>query len=845
MSRMLFFAVMLLSFICPAAENTMEFRVRQNFPGKVNNVFEAANDGSGGGKQSVASAAYRKINLEPEIKSITMIYPHRNLWEGKAENEPADMRELLLPGMRKEELAKKYYTASFFRAKEGEKTVILEIEFNRPVKLASFRLTGRNLNQYYSMKEPGTEPALRLNSDGKGKEWILEGSAGEQDSPIEKLKITLNTDYKINLDTLEVSGWKQKSPTVPGTRDLTVIARSNRRQNLEPEIKSVVMLYPYHNLWQGKAENEIADMRELLLPGMKKEESAGKPYCADFFRGKDGEKTVIVAVEFRKPVNISSFTLTGRNLNNQFTMKDPDAEPRFQLFSSMAGNRWTLDGFAIPGTPAVSRLEITLNTDGKINIDSLQVFGANENSDQEKISCCWVDGSGEKLTEPMEAEEGVFELDLPSHSPGYYGLRLKSESDRRELLFPKEYGFSVLPAEFGTVKRQPASNPFGMVHMNLNDPYTGISRIKTMSVSSCFNYETGKLDAAAFQKMIATRRASGFEEMMLVGGKDWRRDGETPFSEKELARLVDHMNQEFRAVPDLLNWELGLEENLAWRKNDGKWPYYWQNLEQKSAAVRKAAGAVNPRIALAYQIAELPLNCIETFAASPAARNFDLLSLHPYAWSTFQMPDLWLDNYLKSVRDILKKHSANLQIDFSEVGCPQEGNPIPGGFFGYRRTDLGAGNDAHVKGVTRAGYPVFLVKMNVLALANDIKYVYWYNYRDHGDKPEYPEHHFGLVDHWGFPKPAYQAYCVMANLIDDAKFSGRSTIGSVSRFVFDGNRRQCIVVWNQAGKKDAVALSTLAPGAKTVRGFDLFGREIPADGPVTVSERPLYLICSK
>ena len=38
---------------------------------------------------------------------------------------------------------------------------------------------------------------------------------------------------------------------------------------------------------------------------------------------------------------------------------------------------------------------------------------------------------------------------------------------------------------------------------------------------------------------------------------------------------------------------------------------------------------------------------------------------------------------------------------------------------------------------------------------------FWYNLKDRGSNRDYAEDHFGLIDYWGYPKPAYPAYVTM------------------------------------------------------------------------------------
>lgn len=296
------------------------------------------------------------------------------------------------------------------------------------------------------------------------------------------------------------------------------------------------------------------------------------------------------------------------------------------------------------------------------------------------------------------------------------------------------------------------------------------------------------------------------------------------------------MHQYFQANPTSLYWELGIEENLGFRRQGDKWPYYWPNLEAKARAVRDAATAVNPQIKLIFQIAEIDPKSLDKFLASDAAKQFDILSLHPYAWPDFPPPDKWMPDYLAEAHALMTKYGAVKPIWFTEIGAPVNGNP--GGFFGY------PGKPTFDRGLGRDEYMAFLVKCYVVALQNHVEKVFWYTYQDGGQSPEYAEDHFGLVDFRGYPKPGYAAFCTMSRLLNGKEpVSSRVLDGNLRIVRFQGAQEDCLVCWTYPEAAQTLKLAQLGLTSARVKSItDISGKPVSwKAGTLAVSGYPLYI----
>jgi hypothetical protein len=94
---------------------------------------------------------------------------------------------------------------------------------------------------------------------------------------------------------------------------------------------------------------------------------------------------------------------------------------------------------------------------------------------------------------------------------------------------------------------------------------------------------------------------------------------------------------------------------------------------------------------------------------------------------------------LAHCREIMAKHGdANRPIIATETGCSTCGPRIT--------ADVQA---------------QWIVRTHLLLAAAGVRRIYWYAFQDEGTNPTNGEHHFGIVDWYGHPKPAYATYRVM------------------------------------------------------------------------------------
>ncbi len=446
----------------------------------------------------------------------------------------------------------------------------------------------------------------------------------------------------------------------------------------------------------------------------------------------------------------------------------------------------------------------------------------------DNLGCQWRDYTEKPLSDiiPLRPNQRNIVPSPDDVRVGYYGLYFLPEDV--EFLPMREIGFAVLP-EVKMMMSDPSS-PFGVVHMDVEDPYLGATWIKTLTdlqFSSPFQW----------RREMDYRRRHGRIEIPLVIGGPWRCDNTRPISKGQLMSLRDYLVKLFSTDPNVPVWELGLEENLAWRRNKDEWAYYWQNLVAKLRVAREAKDMVNPNIKIAYQIAELDFEALEEFFRSGAADLVDILSLHPYKWPNFETPETWHDQFIQQVRKLMQKYGRELPIWYTEVGAPQNDAGVPQMY-----------SDGHpVRGLTRREEVAYMIKIHVLALRAGVEKIIWYNYRDAGHNATDVEDHFGLRDYWGFPKPVYVAYANLINCLRGKRYKCTMMIDHVVQaHVFSGEDEDCFIVWTYPPVNITISLADLdISKSKIVQILNAVGTPLPVSDQIGITSEPIYVIVSK
>jgi len=124
----------------------------------------------------------------------------------------------------------------------------------------------------------------------------------------------------------------------------------------------------------------------------------------------------------------------------------------------------------------------------------------------------------------------------------------------------------------------------------------------------------------------------------------------------------------------------------------------------------------------------------------------------------------------------------------------------------------------------------YIVRSHLLLAAQDIRRIFWYAFEDEGTDPKNPEHHFGIVDWNGEPKPAYYSYQAMTRLLSDAICRGLVTELKAPAY---GVRCELpdgwvTALWDSGGNGEV----QVSEGARIRRIAGLMGEELPVPGAI-------------
>jgi hypothetical protein len=469
------------------------------------------------------------------------------------------------------------------------------------------------------------------------------------------------------------------------------------------------------------------------------------------------------------------------------------------------------------------------------------------------VTCQWVDENRKPLGEAIPVSDQAQVIQSPSTAPGFYGLVFQSTDPKVAFApqpagFPSAvYGFAVLPPPpSGTPMTDPTS-PFGMVQANVKDPYLWCgSGARVLGIH--LKTKSWNQPAGAWATSIRERPLNGHSEMPLIHNDPWGSVDTQPIGTAQLDLIGAKFATLLKAEPKVEYWQAGREEN-------GGDPYqqshYFSNLLAKMKRLRAEADAISPAVKFAYSTRGTDMVEFEQLFASQAFGDYyDGLAHDVYKWPDFPTPEGWLPGHISDISTLMNKAGrAKHFFWFGECGIPVRGTNDPNAFFGY------PAKQSRVPGCTLDYAATYLVKFHALAIANGIKRLYWYNYKNRGNDIDYAEHHFGLRSYSaessdpGHPLPAYVAYITMLAHLKGCSFVGlRHPTPNVFVFEFavDGATQRRILAWVNPAQSVTLALTELQNGlvaSKVETVSDIYGRPVAAisSEKITLDGRPLFL----
>ncbi len=394
--------------------------------------------------------------------------------------------------------------------------------------------------------------------------------------------------------------------------------------------------------------------------------------------------------------------------------------------------------------------------------------------------------------------------------------------------------------------------------------YNGILWHEVEAVQGTFNWDA--LDGVASEiKMI---RANGMEPMVVIRGTPtWAQKIPGyycgPIKDEyldEFASFVQQVVDRFKAAPyQVKYWEIGNEPDVHPEAVEPNSPYgCWGNLNDEYygggdyatmlryvyPAIKQAdptAQVIFGGLLLVCDPAISPDDCKAAKFLEGALRNggapyFDILAYHSYPY-WFQGPpnyewDLhqWLWNHRRGVflgkldylREILTSYNVQKPIMMNEGGmmCGWDGGSD------YQRC---------LDGTLYNVQSNYVVRLYARAWSNNVIGAVWYTLNGPGWRAA------GLLDNNQQPRPAYNAFKFLANLLREAEYAGQLSSGALEGYAFRNNRihRTYQIYWSN----DSAIPFNLQKPAGTLAVYNQLGENItPATDTIIISFDPITII---
>lgn len=257
---------------------------------------------------------------------------------------------------------------------------------------------------------------------------------------------------------------------------------------------------------------------------------------------------------------------------------------------------------------------------------------------------------------------------------------------------------------------------------------------------------------------------------------------------------------------------------------DSRPDYYYPLLKTTYETMKTA----DPdKILAGMTTSNVPIPWMEEVFKLGGMNNLDVITVHPYQFP--KNPENLVKD-LDKLKDLIRKYNNG------------ELKPI-------WLTEIGYPTHAVAAGVNEKVQADYLVRTFVVALANGVGKVFWYDLMNDGVNATNLEHNYGIIynakDERGkhTPKPAYASMGAMARQLTGAEFAAdESTDDGIRNYRFTKEQEDIRVVWAE-GKVLPVAIHSVSP----VRIVDIMGNEktyYPRDGKIyyTLTDETIYVL---
>ncbi|WP_409344977.1 DNRLRE domain-containing protein [Paenibacillus sp. MBLB4367] len=522
----------------------------------------------------------------------------------------------------------------------------------------------------------------------------------------------------------------------------------------------------------------------------------------------------------------TSLAVTGLQVGQRYT---------FKVEAGNALNQWSNDGpFATAETPTTKLIQVR---PGNVFTDG-EPIGFKVRTARPAVTWAVYDYQGALVSEgaaPSVQNEAAWTVPFTKY--GYFMLQVKAELTGSEPVSIKS-PFAVMPP------LDPSGNegsPFGMSTHLHRFPTTMTADIVNLMKEAGMRLVRGGFEWPGIEKQPGTYTfgpqpdyymnmldSEYFDFLYVSGYTNPNYDNNsTPYTDagreafaNYMKAYVDHYEGQMDAL-EVYNEFYGSFGDRGNGPADSK-PEYYYPLLKKSYETIKAA---YPDLPVLGTSTVGDLKWIEDVLKLGGMSYMDGFSIHPYLYPN--APEGY-DSLIDNVKTLIRTYNnGNLKpIWINETGWP---------------TQLDA------RGVDEKTQADYLIRAYVVALANGVEKIVWYDLINDG-LTNVNEDNFGLLrnpnDKLGSltPKPAYSTYAAMTRKLNNASFVRRdATDSDIRSYLFDKNGEDVRVLWTTSPSVPAV-IRTSSP----IRISDMMGNThtyVPDNGSVyvTLSGEPYFV----
>lgn len=434
--------------------------------------------------------------------------------------------------------------------------------------------------------------------------------------------------------------------------------------------------------------------------------------------------------------------------------------------------------------------------------------------------------AGPALRAAQPAASGGFRVDLPAHPL----------ADR---LLPDS------PFGMNTALRPDSPD---LLHRLRGFQQAGIKWARQDFVWSRIERERGQYDFAPYERLVDQLRGHG---VMVFGNLAYEpkfHDPRTAEGVAAYAALAAAAAKHFRGKVD--HWQI-------WNEPNGG---YWKGTPEQYAALLAAAGkaihAANPDAkVLGLNMAFCDVRWAERILKLVPYDCFDIACFHPYRamcapearldwWMRDQYVKSWNAKTLDDTYPLIRMDVLEQTEELAKV-MEKFGKVKP-----MWVTEICWNTNIHPYGTPELRQADMLVRFHVLALAGRrIEKVFWWTFRDGGDRQFDMADMVGLVRTNYEPKYSYYAYAVMTRMLEGKKWAANLHMGPdvyAVAFRDEAAGEDTVVAWSPR----SYAYVRVSNTDRGLTFHDIFGtrRYVPYDRvrtgtlPVPLGESPIYIV---